>query len=162
MDGLNVSDLLLFDSDGNGTQRIIVSGRTYVVEPSDPAVFMELEMESATAVFIDTKNRTNVDCLSSSNSMMNIFASGLLGHPYTVDCKDAILQARNAESGSLLIARGSLTQVLPAEGKYSVFAQAADSERFESVLFAESQFLRLDIPPEHKISVLDRMFVSIS
>ena len=80
VDGLNVSDLLLFDSDGNGTQRIIVSGRTYVVEPSDPAVFMELEMESATAVFIDTKNRTNVDCLSSSNSMMNIFASGLFSY----------------------------------------------------------------------------------
>ena len=38
---------------------------------------MELQMDSATAVFIDTKNRTNVDCLTSSNSTMNIFASGL-------------------------------------------------------------------------------------
>lgn len=84
-------------------------------------------------------------------------ASRLLGHPYTVDCAGATLQARNAESGSLLIARGSLTQVLPAEGKYSVFVQAADSVRFESVLFAESQFLRLDIPPEYDVSGLDRI-----
>jgi len=84
-------------------------------------------------------------------------ASRLLGHPYTIDCRDASIKARNSESGSLLIARGSLTQVLPAEGKYSVSVQAADSVRFESVLFAESQFLRLDIPPDHEISRLDRI-----
>ncbi len=84
-------------------------------------------------------------------------ASRLLGHPYTIDCRDAVLQARNSESSSLFIARGSLTQVLPAEGKYSVFVQSADSVRFESVLFAESQFLRLDIPPEYEISGLDRI-----
>ena len=80
VDGLSVSDLLLFDSDNSGNQRIIVSGYTSIVEPSDPAVFMELQMDSATAVFIDTKNRTNVDCLSSSNSVMNIFASGLFNY----------------------------------------------------------------------------------
>ena len=80
VDGWSVSDLLLFDSDNSGTQRIIVSGSTSIVEPTDPAVFMELKMDTATAVFIDTKNRTNVDCLSSSNSMMNIFASGLFNY----------------------------------------------------------------------------------
>ena len=74
VDGLSVSDLLLFDTDKSGTLRIIVSGETSIAEPSDPAVFMELDMNSATAVFIDTKNRTNADCLSSSNSVMNIFA----------------------------------------------------------------------------------------
>ena len=84
-------------------------------------------------------------------------ASRLLGHPYTVDCRSASLQARNPETGSLFIARDSLTQVLPAEGKFSVFAQTDDSVRFECVLFAESQFLRLDIPPEHDFLVLDRI-----
>lgn len=80
VDGLSVSDLLLFDTDKSGTLRIIVSGETSIAEPSDPAVFMELDMNSATAVFIDTKNRTNADCLSSSNSVMNIFASGLFSY----------------------------------------------------------------------------------
>ncbi len=74
----SVSDLLLFDKSQNGTQRIIVSGNTAIAEPSDSTVFMELDMDSATVVFIDTKERTNVDCLQSSNSVMNIFASGLL------------------------------------------------------------------------------------
>ncbi|MCR4713965.1 MAG: LptF/LptG family permease [Treponemataceae bacterium] len=83
VDGLKVSDLLLFDSDGNGTLRIIVSGETSIVEPSDPAVFMELEMNSATAVFIDTRNMMNVDCLTSTNSLMNIFASGLFTYTST-------------------------------------------------------------------------------
>ena len=80
VEGLSVSDLLLFDNDNNGTQRIIVSGSTSIVEPTDPAVFMELQMDSATAVFIDTRNRTDVDCLTSSNSTMNIFASGLFSY----------------------------------------------------------------------------------
>ncbi|MCR4940787.1 MAG: FAD synthetase family protein [Treponemataceae bacterium] len=84
-------------------------------------------------------------------------ASKLLGRPYTIDCEGADVSARDSESGSLLIARGSLVQVLPVEGSFSVTLHTADSVHFSSVLFAESHFLRLDIPPEYGSSVLDRI-----
>ncbi|MCR4940834.1 MAG: LptF/LptG family permease [Treponemataceae bacterium] len=76
VDGLNISDLLLFNYDSNGNQRVIVSGSTVIAEPSDPAVFMELDMDAATVVFIGGENNTDVDCLTSQTSVMNIFASG--------------------------------------------------------------------------------------
>ncbi len=105
--------------------------------------------------------------ISSSSIRKNISdgcveeATRLLGRPYTIDCEGAELTARNAESGSLLIARGSLMQVLPLEGSFSVTVHAADSVHFQSVLFAESHFLRLDIPPEYELSALDRIdFIS--
>lgn len=80
VDGLQVSDLLLFDRSSDGTQRIVVSGAASIAEPSDPNVFMELEMNSATVVFLNTNEKTNVDYLSSNNSVMNIFASGLFSY----------------------------------------------------------------------------------
>ena len=81
----------------------------------------------------------------------------LLAHPYTIDCADADILARKNEPRSLFIARGSLLQILPESGVFKVSVHAADSVHFQSVLFAESQFLRLDIPPEYELSVLDRI-----
>ena len=87
-------------------------------------------------------------------------ASRLLAHPYTVDCAGAEFIARNDDSRSLLIARGSLMQILPQSGAFKVYVHAADSVHFQSVLFAESQFLRLDIPPEYEHSVLDKIDIT--
>ncbi len=84
-------------------------------------------------------------------------ASRLLAHPYTIDCAGAEICARNDEPRSLFIARGSLMQILPYSGAFKVSVYAADSVHFQSVLFAESQFLRLDIPPEYENLVLDRI-----
>ena len=84
-------------------------------------------------------------------------ASRLLGHTYTIDCAGAEICARNDEPRSLFIARGSLMQILPCSGAFKVSVYAADSVHFQSVLFAESQFLRLDIPPEYENLVLDRI-----
>lgn len=88
-------------------------------------------------------------------------ASMLLGRPYTIDCDGVDFCARNSESTSLFIARGSLMQVSPLEGSFSVIVHTADSVHFSSELFAESHFLRLDIPPEYEASVFDRIdFIS--
>ena len=73
----NVSDLLLFDKSEDDTQRIIIAGNTYIAEPSDPSVIMQLKMDETTAVFFNRDKRTNYDFLESENSIMNIFASSI-------------------------------------------------------------------------------------
>lgn len=72
-----VSDLILFDTDTNGNQRIIVSGSTDIVSPSDPAVLMQLKMDDSLVIFLDKKVQDSFDVLESDATKMNIFASSI-------------------------------------------------------------------------------------
>ena len=47
-----VSDLVLFDFDDSGEERVIVAGKTDIIAPEDPAVIMQLEMENPSVVFL--------------------------------------------------------------------------------------------------------------
>lgn len=79
----------------------------------------------------------------------------LLGRPFSLDCIGVEVTARSSETGSVLIARDSLQQIVPLKGSYEVSVKTVDSDAFQCVLFAESQFLRLDIPPEYGSSRLE-------
>ncbi len=70
----NVSDIVLFDVDENNKQRIIVAGNSYIASPQDSGVIMQLEMDEATALFLDRKDSLSYDYLLSNKLVMNIFA----------------------------------------------------------------------------------------
>ncbi len=75
VDGITVSDLMLFDTDSDGQFRIIVASDVTVESPNDKGVAMRLDMDTATATFLDPRNKTNFDFLQSGRASMNLFSS---------------------------------------------------------------------------------------
>ena len=72
-----VSDLVLFDFDESGNERLVISSETKIIAPEDPAVIMQLEMHDPVVVFFDNKNRDDYDFLQSDSAIMNIFESSI-------------------------------------------------------------------------------------
>jgi len=82
-----VSDLVLFDYDESGDERIVISGETKIIAPKDPAVIMQLEMDKPIVLFLDSKKLDNYDYLKSDSAIMNIFES-------TIDSSSGYLNPR--------------------------------------------------------------------
>ena len=72
-----VSDLILFDFDEAGNERIVISGNTQIIAPKDPAIIMQLEMENPNVVFFYNKDSDTYDFLESESAIMNIFESSI-------------------------------------------------------------------------------------
>ncbi len=75
VNGTKVSDLVFFDTDTNGNQRIIVADASDVKKSTTVGVLMSIEMNDSTVVFFDSSNKTNYDVLQAKNLMLNIFES---------------------------------------------------------------------------------------
>ena len=75
VDGTNVSDLVFFDTDTNGDQRIIVADESDVKKSTTGGVLMSIEMNDSTVVFFDSTSKANYDVLQAKNLMLNIFES---------------------------------------------------------------------------------------
>ena len=75
VNGTNVSDLVFFDTDTNGDQRIIVADASDVKKSTTAGVLMSMEMNDSTVVFFDSTNKSNYDVLQAKNLMLNIFES---------------------------------------------------------------------------------------
>ncbi len=78
VEGQNVSDLMLFDSDSSGQFRVISASNVDVTSVEEDNIAMQLSMKGATAVFFDNKNDTNYDYLTASNAIMNLFISNFI------------------------------------------------------------------------------------
>lgn len=72
-----VSDLVLFDFDESGEERIVVSGKSIIAAPKDPAVIMQLEMNDPLVVFFNDKKLDDYDYLKADSAIMNIFESSI-------------------------------------------------------------------------------------
>lgn len=77
VDENTISDLVFFDKDSNGRQRIIISGETDVINSQEPGVLMQLEMDAAHIMSFEKINKQNYDVMSSGNTKMNIFMSSV-------------------------------------------------------------------------------------
>lgn len=71
----NVSDLLLFDTDNDGNQRLIIASETELLDPSDSTVMMQLRMRNPSVVQFDNENKDTYEYVLSDYTTMNIFAS---------------------------------------------------------------------------------------
>lgn len=71
----NVSDLLFFDTDSEGNQRIICSGETMILAPEDKSILMQLKMKNPYLVILNQSSKTSLDYLDSNEAIMNVFAS---------------------------------------------------------------------------------------
>lgn len=75
--GENVSDLIFFDTDSDGQQRIIVADASKVKKSSEPGVLMTLEMNNSAVLMFDKAKRDKFDVLSSEVMNLNVFESSI-------------------------------------------------------------------------------------
>ena len=76
--GENVSDLIFFDTDSDGGQRIIVADASMVKKSSAAGVLMKLIMNDASVLMFDRDKKNDYDVLTSENVELNIFESTFL------------------------------------------------------------------------------------
>ncbi|MBO4732322.1 MAG: LptF/LptG family permease [Spirochaetaceae bacterium] len=75
VDGTNVSDLLYFDIDKYGNVRIITAEDSVVLQPPDPAVLMQIQMNSA-IIFLPASTGVNdLDYVKTDSTVLNVLAS---------------------------------------------------------------------------------------
>ncbi|MCR4823378.1 MAG: LptF/LptG family permease [Treponema sp.] len=74
----NVSDLIFFDTDSDGGQRVIVADKSVVKKATAPGVLMKLIMNDASVVMFDKSKKNDYDVLTSENVELNIFESTFL------------------------------------------------------------------------------------
>lgn len=77
VEGRTVSDLLFFDTDGDGNQRIINAGQTIILSPEDRSILMQLKMKNPYVAIVNKKDRQSIDYLESEEAIMNVFSSSL-------------------------------------------------------------------------------------
>ena len=70
----NVSDLLLFDTDSSGNQRLIIAGSTELLDPNDSTIMMQLRMKNPAVVQFDNDDKDTYEYILSDYTTMNIFA----------------------------------------------------------------------------------------
>ncbi len=75
VDGSQVSDLIVFDTDGDSSQRIIVAGKSFIGKSQVPGVVMQLDMGNAFALFLKKNQKSTYDVLRSESIVFNIFTS---------------------------------------------------------------------------------------
>lgn len=71
----NVSDLLLFDTDSDGNQRLIIAGSTELLDPNDSTIMMQLRMKNPSVIQFDNDDKDTYEYILSDYTTMNIFAS---------------------------------------------------------------------------------------
>ncbi len=73
--GENVSDMIFFDTDTDGNQRIIVADSSKVQKTTEPGVLMNLLMSDASVLVFDSSKKNDYDVMISKNMELNIFES---------------------------------------------------------------------------------------
>lgn len=78
VEGENVSDMIFFDTDTAGNQRIIVADDSVVRKSTKVGVLMNLLMSDATVGIFDRSKKNDYDVMLSENMELNIFESTFL------------------------------------------------------------------------------------
>ncbi len=76
VDGDNtINDLVVFDRDSSGLDRVIVTGKTDVNKSDEPGILMQFNMSGATVLELDKENEKSFDVFESKKILLNIFDS---------------------------------------------------------------------------------------
>ena len=88
VNGEDVSDLVFFDTDSDGGQRIIVADKSVVKKATAPGVLMKLIMNDASVAMFDKSKKNDYDVLTSDNVTLNIFESTFLENNSSVSPRE--------------------------------------------------------------------------
>jgi lipopolysaccharide export system permease protein len=84
----DISDMVFFDADSEGNQRIIVAGKTAVTQPKDHAVLLQLEMSDASVVKLNTEKRRDYDVIDAALIRLNLFTSSFMPPDSTMNPRE--------------------------------------------------------------------------
>ncbi len=71
----NVSDLIFFDTDSDGKQRIIVADESVVQKSNGVGVLMTLDMQTPTVITLDSSKKKDYEYVYADEMSLNIFES---------------------------------------------------------------------------------------
>lgn len=78
VDKKHVSDLVFFDTDSEGNQRIIVSKESDILNSVSRDILMQLNMNDALVLFLNKNKKYDYDVLNSELMTLNIFESSII------------------------------------------------------------------------------------
>ncbi len=78
VDDKNISDMVFFDTDNEGRQRIIVAGQSSVEKTEDAGILMKLLLHSPSVFFFAPDKWGNFDSLQADSMDLNIFESSVV------------------------------------------------------------------------------------
>ena len=76
----HVSDLVFFDIDSNGSQRLIIAQGSDIFNSVSPGVLMQLNMKDAFVTMFNKSNRNNYDVLEADEMKLNVFESSIISN----------------------------------------------------------------------------------
>jgi lipopolysaccharide export system permease protein len=74
----SIDDLVIFDKDSSGRDRVIVTGRSEVTKSEEPGILMQFNMSGATVLEVDRAKGSSFDVFESQRILLNVFDSILM------------------------------------------------------------------------------------
>ena len=121
----DVSDLILFDLDESGNQRIIIAGDTHVDSGEYKGVSMRFEMNDATVIVLDKDKMNDFDLLKSKVMSLHLFESTVFNFermvsPSELTSHDLGVKIREMKKNPNTIPRELNMNVLEYNKKFSL------------------------------------------
>ncbi len=74
----HINDIVLFDSQGNGEQRIIISKDTDIIKSGNKGILMQLDMSDPLVLLLNKNKKNDWDTLEAENLELNIFEDSII------------------------------------------------------------------------------------
>lgn len=74
----HVSDLVLFDNQRSGEQRVIIAKESDVLKAVSPGVLMQLNMDDSIVLILSTRQKDKYDVLDSEKLTLNVFEDSII------------------------------------------------------------------------------------
>ena len=74
----HVNDIVFFESQGNGQQRIIVSKGTDIIKSASKGILMQLDMNDSLVFLFDKNKKNDWDTLEAENLELNVFEDSII------------------------------------------------------------------------------------
>lgn len=121
----NVSDIVLFDSEKNGVQRIIMAENSDVKKSSAPGVIMQLDMNSPVVLSLDKSEVKNYESISAEKLRLNIFEDSIISSsngtsPREMTSWDLIKRIKKMKQENSSTKKRLNTFILECNKKFSV------------------------------------------
>src|SRR5574344_262322 len=84
----SVSDLVFFDSDSNGNQRVIVAQNSDIIKSANPGVLMQLTTNDALVIMFNKQKREDYDVLNADTMTLNVFESSIISNSASVSPRE--------------------------------------------------------------------------
>lgn len=84
----HVNDIVFFDSQSNGEQRIIISKDTDIIKSTSRGILMQLKMQNSLVLMMNKNRKNNWDTLESDELQLNVFEDSIISSDGSVSPRE--------------------------------------------------------------------------